>query len=116
MLAQARSNRRLQTGFVFSADENGIKQQSRIGGGARQRTDAIEAGRKGNDVGDGDAADRGLEPDDAAEGCRDADGAAGVRANAAVAKAGGNGCGRTSAGTAGDAGAIPGITRGPEVR
>ena len=113
----ARSLRgRSQRQLLHATDEDGIEEHGGVGGGTRQGADAIETGRKWNDVGDGNAPEGGFEADDAAEGGRDADGAPSIRADTAAAQTGGNRCRRTSAGTAGNAGKIPRIARGAEVR
>ncbi len=83
---------------------------------ASERADAIEARRKRNHAIDADAAESGFEADDAAERSGNADGAAGVRADAAVAKAGGDGGSGTAAGTSRNARKIPGIVDGAVVR
>ena len=57
-----------------------------------------------------------LEADDAAERSRNADGAASVGADAAIAEAGGDGGSGATAGTAGNAREIPGIVDGAVVR
>src|SRR5437016_373374 len=91
--------------------ENGGRIASRTG----QRAGRIECGRKRDDTGVADVTASGLEADDAAEGCGDADGAAGIGADAAVAKAGGHGGGRSSTRAAGYARGVPGIARGAVV-
>src|SRR5580693_1035673 len=95
-----------------------IERSSQDGGvadGASQRAGAIERGREWDDAFTRDTAPGGLEANDATEGSGDADGAARVRADAAVAKARGDCGGGTSAGAAWDAFEIPGIADGPEV-
>jgi hypothetical protein len=101
--------------FVSATNEDGIEEESGVGDGARQRANAIKAGRERNHAGDGDAAEGGFEADDAAERGGDADGAAGVRADAAVAEARRDGGRRAAAGAAGNAGEIPRIAHGTEV-
>ncbi len=77
-----------------------MEQKSGVGNSAGQRADEIEEGRERDDARGGDAADAGLEADDAAESRGDADGAARVSANGAIAEAGSNGCCGAAAGTA----------------
>src|SRR6266852_6485950 len=72
--------------------------------------------RKRHDAFGGNAADDGLEADDAAKACGDANRSSGVGANAAVAESGGNGCRGAAAGAAGNARKIPGIARWAIVR
>ena len=91
--------------------ENGGRIASRTG----QWAGAIECGRKRDDTGVADVTASGLEADDATERSGNANGTSGVCSNAAVAKAGGKGSGRTSAGAAGDAREIPGISDRAEV-
>src|SRR6266849_5019900 len=88
-----------------------MEQKSGVGNSAVQRADEIKEGRERNDARGGDAADAGLEADDAAERRRDADGAARVSANGPIAEAGSNGCCGAAAGTAGYAGEVPWIAR-----
>ena len=74
-----------------------FKEKSRVVDGAGERADAIQFGRKRDYAFDADAAEGGLQANDAAEGSGNADGAAGIRADAAIAEAGGDGCCGTAA-------------------
>lgn len=105
----------VETRLLIAANEDRVKEQGGVGSGTRERADAIEAGREGNDTVNGDAAESGFEADDTAEGCGDAEGAAGIGANAAITEAGGKGGSRASAGATRNAGKIPGIASGTEV-
>src|SRR5258708_33202822 len=83
-----------RTGQVWLTTHTGVKNSCKSGDiidGATQRARAIECRRKGNDAFTGDAAPAWLQSCNPAEGCGNAAGAAGVRADTAVAKAGGNG-------------------------
>ena len=84
--------------------------------GAGERANAIELGRKRDDAIYADTVERGFEANDAAKSGWDADGTAGIAADAAIAKAGGYGCGRATAGASGNAREIPRIVDGAEVR
>jgi hypothetical protein len=70
--------------------------------GASERADAIEARGKRNHAVHTDAAKSWLESNDTAKRSGDAEGAAGVAANAAIAETGSNGGSRPAAGAAGD--------------
>src|SRR6266852_8656781 len=67
--------------------------------------------RERHDTFDGNATDTGLEANDAAEGSGDADGAACVCADAAVAETCSYCCRRAAAGTAGNAVQVPRVSR-----
>src|SRR5208283_4712114 len=101
---------------VSATREYRPEKERNIFDGASQRADKIECGREGDDVFRASAAQAGLQAHDAAEGGRDADGAARVSANAAIAEAGGERSRGTSTGTSCDARFIPGISHRAVVR
>src|SRR5260370_29185853 len=92
------------------------RQNGDIPDGSGQRASAIERRRKRDDAFARDAAPAWLQTGDAAERCRNADGAACVRAGTAVAKARGNGGGGTSTRSTRNAGAVPRIANRTIVR
>jgi len=76
------------TGFAFRALEDRVEKKSCIWHRACEWADTIEARRKRNHAVNADAAESGFEADDAAKRSRNTDGAAGVSADAAIAKTG----------------------------
>ena len=86
------------------------QQDGGIGHAAGQRAGMVERPAMRHDAVAADAAKGRLEPDGAAEACRDADGAAGVGPHRRYAQPGHDRGARSAAGPAGDAGAVPRIT------
>ena len=76
----------------------------------------IEIPREGEYAAQADASKRRFESDDAAQGSRDADRAARIRAQCAERHASCHSNGRSRGGPAGDARRVPGVTRGPVMR
>src|SRR5450432_291676 len=106
-----RLERRLRVGRC----EHRLEKQRYIWHGSGHGAEYVERGRKWDYMFGADAAETEFQPDGAAKGRRNTNGAAGVRADTPIAEAGGERRGGAAAGTTANARKIPGIMDRAEV-